>query len=111
MNIISTADFESQIRKLIKQYRQVDRDVRNLAESLLDGPRPQDRKLPNIGARDVYKARIPNTSARIGTRGGFRVIYRVKDETILLLLIWAKTQTADLPDSEIRRVASKYDAF
>jgi len=59
----------------------------------------------------VYKARIPNTSARIGTRGGFRVIYRVKDETILLLLIWAKTQTADLPDSEIRRVASKYDAF
>ena len=86
-------------------------DVAKLIADLNRGPRPQDRKLPNIGMRDVYKARIPNTSARIGTRGGFRVVYRVNDETILLLLIWAKTQIADLPDSEIRRFASKYDRF
>jgi len=74
----------------------------------MDGPRPQDRKLPNVGAPDVYKARIPNTSARIGTRGGFRVIYRVKEDTVFLLLIWSKTETADLPDAEIRRVVQNY---
>lgn len=108
MTIQSSTEFEAQIRKLLKLYRQADRDVKDLAISLLDGPRPQDRKLPNVGASDVYKARIPNTSARIGTRGGFRVIYRVKEDTVFLLLIWSKTQTADLPDAEIRRVVKNY---
>ncbi|MCY3834350.1 MAG: hypothetical protein OXG85_15155 [Chloroflexi bacterium] len=80
-----------------------------MLEDLQHGPRPQDRRLQNMGGMQIYKARLPNTSARIGSRGGFRVIYRVKDETIiLLLLIWAKSRTVDIPDSEIRRVASQY---
>lgn len=62
-----------------------------------------------MGGMEIYKARLPNTSARVGTRGGFRVVYREKNGTIiLLLLIWAKTRTLDIPDSEIRRVASQY---
>ena len=73
------------------------------------GVRPQDNRLQNMGGMEVYKARLPNTSAMVGTSGGFRVIYRVKDDTIiLLLLIWAKSRMADIPDSEIRRVASQY---
>lgn len=108
MRIIHTPDFEALVKQLRRPYRQIDKDLA-LLEDLQHGPRPQDRRLQNMGGMQIYKARLPNTSARIGSRGGFRVIYRVKDETIiLLLLIWAKSRTVDIPDSEIRRVASQY---
>ena len=108
MRIIHTPDFEVLVKQLRKTHRQIDKDLALLAE-LRHGPRPQDRRLQNMGGLQIYKARLPNTSARVGSRGGFRVVYRVKDGTIiLLLLIWAKSRTVDIPDSEIRRVASQY---
>ena len=66
-----------------------------------------------MGGMRVFKARLRNTSAQRGKRGGFRVIYRVMDDgtIILLLLIWSKTDISNVPDSEIRRVASKYPRF
>ncbi len=108
MQLIQTSEFEAQVKQLRKTFRQIDRDLALLGE-LERGVRPQDNRLQNMGGMEVYKARLPNSSARVGTRGGFRVVYRVKGETIiLLLLIWAKSRTADIPDSEIRRVASQY---
>ncbi len=108
MRLVTTRDFLAQLKKLRKTYRQIDKDLA-LLRVLERGVRPQDNRLQNMGGMEVYKARLPNSSARVGTRGGFRVVYRVKGETIiLLLLIWAKSRTADIPDSEIRRVASQY---
>ena len=108
MRIIQTPEFEAQVKQLRRTYRQIDKDIA-LMSVLEQGPRPQDRRLQNMGGMQVYKARLPNSSARVGSRGGFRVVYRVKDGTIiLLLLIWAKSRTVDVPDSEIRRVASQY---
>ena len=108
MQLIQTSEFEAQVKQLRKTYRQIDRDLALLGD-LERGVRPQDNRLQNMGGMEVYKARLPNSSARVGTRGGFRVVYRVKGETIiLLLLIWAKSRTVDIPDSEIRRVASQY---
>ena len=76
--LVKTApEFEARAKKLERVYRLVYFDVAKLIADLNQGPRPQDRRLPNIGIRDVYKARMPNTSARIGTRGGFRVVYRL----------------------------------
>lgn len=108
--LVQTApEFEALAKKLERRYRLVYNDVDKLIADLESGPRPQDRRLQNMSGMQIYKARLPNTSARIGSRGGFRVVYRVKDETIiLLLLIWAKSRTVDIPDSEIRRVASQY---
>ncbi len=108
MRLVTTRDFLAQLKKLRKTYRQIDKDLA-LLRVLERGVRPQDNRLQNMGGTEVYKARLPNSSARVGTRGGFRVVYRVKGETIiLLLLIWAKSRTADIPDSEIRRVVSQY---
>lgn len=108
MQLVQTPEFEAQVKQLRKTYRQIDKDLA-LLSALEQGIRPQDNRLQNMGGMEVYKARLPNTSARVGTRGGFRVVYRVKDGTIiLLLLIWAKSRTVDIPDSEIRRVASQY---
>ena len=108
MQLIQTPEFEVQVKQLRKTYRQIDKDLA-LLSVLERGVRPQDVRLQNMGGMEVYKARLPNTSARVGTRGGFRVVYRVKDGMIiLLLLIWAKSRTVDIADSEIRRVASQY---
>lgn len=108
--LVQTApEFEALAKKLERSYRSIYHDVDKLISELEQGPRPQDRRLQNMGGMQVYKARLPNTSARVGSRGGFRVVYRVKDGTIiLLLLIWAKSRTVDIPDNEIRRVASQY---
>ncbi len=108
MQLIQTSEFEAQVKQLRKRYRQIDKDLA-LLSVLEHGVRPQDTRLQNMGGMEIYKARLPNTSARVGTRGGFRAVYRVKNGTIiLLLLIWAKSRTVDIPDSEIRRVASQY---
>lgn len=66
-----------------------------------------------MGEMTIYKARLRNTSARRGSRGGFRVVYRIMEDgtIILLLLIWSKSDSSDLPDSEIHRVASKYSQY
>ena len=108
--LVQTApEFETLAKKLERSFRLVYDDVDKLISDLEQGPRPQDNRLRNMGDMEVYKARLPNTSARVGSRGGFRVVYRVKNGTIiLLLLIWAKSRTVDIPDSEIRRVASQY---
>lgn len=108
MQLIQTPEFEAQVKQLRKRYRQIDKDLA-LLSVLEQGIRPQDIRLQNMGGMEIYKARLPNTSARVGARGGFRAVYRVKEGTIvLLLLIWAKSRTVDIPDSEIRRVASQY---
>ena len=50
----------------------------------------------------VYTVRLPNRSARRGKSGGFRVIYQDRDgELILLLLIYSKTERAEIPDDVI----------
>ncbi len=109
MRVVSTSEFEALTRKIRKTYRLVDQDIALLSAKLKDGVRPKDYQLQNMGGMEVYKARLPNTSARVGARGGFRVVYRVKDGAIiLLLLIWAKSRTVDIPDHEIGRIARLY---
>lgn len=53
----------------------------------------------------VFKVRLPNRSARRGKSGGFRVIYQERSgRLVLLLLVYAKTERADIPDDVIIRV-------
>ena len=55
--LVKTApEFEARAKKLERVYRLVYFDVAKLIADLNQGPRPQDRRLPNIGMRDVYKA-------------------------------------------------------
>ena len=53
----------------------------------------------------VFKVRLPNRSARRGKSGGFRAIYQERSgRLVLLLLIYSKTERADIPDDVIIRV-------
>ena len=113
MRVVTGSEFERMVNRLRRRFRLIDSDIRLLAAELEVGRRPKDERLQNMGGMRVFKARLRNTSAGRGTSGGFRVIYRVMDDgtIILLLLIWSKTDISDVPDSEIRRVASKYPRF
>ena len=66
-------------------------------------------RLRRVG-RHVYKVRLPNRSARRGKSGGFRVIYQERDGIlVLLLLIYSKSERADIPDDTIRRVIAEFE--
>lgn len=96
----STSRFENTSRRLIRKFRSLRNELNTLKLQLQRGDRPGDR-LAGIGYV-AYKVRLPNRSARRGKSGGFRVIYQEKSgRLVLLLLIYSKTERADIPDHVI----------
>lgn len=66
-------------------------------------------KLSGVG-REVYKERLPNRSARRGKSGGFRVIYHERAEAlVILLIVFSKTERADIPNEVIRRMIAELE--
>ena len=66
-------------------------------------------RLSRVG-HHVYKVRLPNRSARRGKSGGFRVIYQERAGILaLLLLIYSKSERADIPDDVIRRIIAEFE--
>ena len=53
--------------------------------------------------RRVWKLRINSTDIRRGKRYGFRLIYLLEPGVIYPLIIYAKTDRADVTDQEILR--------
>ena len=103
MRIVLTPTFRSLLKKLGRKYRRAHRDVEALIAELERGQKPGVR-LSGFGEWEVYKTRLPNSSAGIGKRGGFRVQYYVDENAVWLLLIWSKSQVDDLPDHITRQV-------
>jgi len=104
----STGRFDNESRRLIRKFRSLRNELDQLKSQLQRGDRPGDR-LAGIGY-EAYKVRLPNRSARRGKSGGFRVIYQERSgRLILLLLIYSKTERADIPDDVIIRVIEEAD--
>ena len=95
--------FNRQLRRLARKYPSIADTVDQLIVQLETDVRP-GAKLTGIGYA-AYKVRLPNRSARRGKSGGFRVIYQDRaSEIVLLLLIYSKTERANIPDDVIIRV-------
>ena len=95
--------FNRQLRRLARKYPSVADAVDHLIDQLESDDRP-GAKLTGLGYQ-VYKVRLPNRSARRGKSGGFRAIYQERSgRLVLLLLIYSKTERADIPDDVIIRV-------
>ena len=100
--------FTRDLRRLARKYPSLADDVDGLITELELDYRPGVR-MRRVG-RNVYKVRLPNRSARRGKSGGFRVIYQERDGVlVLLLLIYSKTERADIPDEAIRRVIAEFE--
>ena len=106
--IQTSPDFRRGLNRLTDKYPSVVEEADRLSQRLRAGALPGTR-MRRVG-RNVYKVRLPNRSARRGKSGGFRVIYQERDGVlVLLLLIYSKTERADIPDEAIRRVIAEFD--
>lgn len=104
----TTHEFDKEIERLGRKYPAVFDAVDELITQTEGNIRPGSR-VPGVGAT-VYKARLPNRSARRGRRGGFRVIYYVKfPDLVYLLTIYSKTEKDSISNAEIRRIVNTVD--
>ena len=95
--------FRRQLRRLARKHPSIADTVDELIFQLETDARP-GAKLAGLG-HQVFKVRLPNRSARRGKSGGFRVIYQEKSgRLVLLLLVYSKTDRADIPNDVIIRV-------
>ena len=102
-----SAEFKSQLRNLSKRYRQIRSDVQSLIDQLQAGEFPGDQI---AGTRfTVFKVRIKNSDIRKGKRAGYRVIYQILEPaSVLLLLIYTKSDQSDVTKAEIQAIIQKH---
>lgn len=57
----------------------------------------------------VFKARLKNSDIQKGKSGGYRVIYQLKDNTcVLLIVIYSKSDETDIPADRIRQIIDDF---
>jgi mRNA-degrading endonuclease RelE of RelBE toxin-antitoxin system len=101
-----TLPFIRRLKALTKRYRQIQYDIQPIIEQLQSGNFIGDR----IAGLDliVFKVRAKNSDIPTGKSGGYRVIYQVvSTRLVLLLLIYAKSDQADVSLDEIEDAISK----
>ncbi len=58
----------------------------------------------------VYKVRARNSDAQAGKSGGYRLIYQIEsDATVILHLIYSKTDEATIAADEIQELIEAYE--
>ncbi len=94
----TTPNFEREAKRLIKKYRSLKRELKELIESLEQNP-TQGVSLGN----DVYKIRLAIRSKGKGKSGGARVITWVKilKTTVFLISIYSKGEEDNITKEEI----------
>ena len=98
-NIELTDDFKRDAKELIKKYRSIASEIKDLVESLESDP-IQGEPL----GKDCYKIRMAIASKNKGKSGGSRVITCVKvvNETVFLLSIYDKSEKESIEDSKLK---------
>jgi len=94
--------FDRESKRLTRKFPSLEAEVDRLTTQLEKDARP-GAKMAGLGYQ-VFKVRLPNRSAQRGKSGGFRAIYQERSgRLVLLLLIYWKTERADIPDDVIIR--------
>lgn len=102
-------EFTRDYQRLQRQFPRIDEDLRDLLSQLKSGKTPGDH-VPGVG-RTVYKVRLRNRSARSGKRGGFRVLYYIRNvNAIYLFAIYSKSKRENISIGEIQRLLDEVDA-
>jgi mRNA-degrading endonuclease RelE of RelBE toxin-antitoxin system len=92
--------FARTIKQLQKKYPHVWKDVKPLVSQLKEGQTPGER-LQGV-ERVAYKVRVANHDAQRGKSGGYRIIYYLRtDERIYLLVIYSKSDVENIPNEWI----------
>ena len=95
-----TGPFQRRWKSLQKRYRQIKQDIQPIIDDLQNG-----KFIGNqiVGPKaTVFKVRAKNSDIPTGKSGGYRLIYEVvSHDYCLLLLIYAKSDQADVSLEEI----------
>ena len=102
-------EFEQELYRLSKRFRNIRSDVQPIIEQLQQGNVVGDR-IAGIGEEYiVYKVRVRNTNIQKGKSAGYRLIYQVESPTsILLLTIYSKSDREDINFNEIRDIVADF---
>lgn len=93
--------FRKAVKKLRKKYPHIRDDLDPLITQLTNGETPGDQ-IQSTGYT-VYKVRIPNSDARRGKSGGYRVIYYIPmQDDLILLMIYSKSDQSDISAENVR---------
>ena len=101
-----TLPFIRRLKALTKRYRKLQNDIQPIIEELQLGNFIGDQI---VGINfTIFKVRAKNSDIPTGKSGGYRVIYQiVSPELVLLLLIYAKSDQADVSLDEIQDAIAK----
>lgn len=93
--------FRKAVKQLRKKYPHIRDDLDPLITQLTSGETPGDQ-IQSTGYT-VYKVRIPNSDARRGKSGGYRVIYYIPmHDHIILLMIYSKSDQSNISADNVR---------
>jgi addiction module RelE/StbE family toxin len=102
-----TDDFQRQIRKLAKRYRDIQTDLQPIIEQLQKGNFIGDL-IPGVGYTTI-KVRVKNSNIQKGKSAGYRLVYHIESPTaILLLSIYSKSDKTDISPAEIIEVIAEF---
>lgn len=98
-NVIPTATFKSQAKRLIKKFPSLKKELSELSDTL--------SLTPNIGTSlgsDTFKIRLAVKSKGKGKSGGMRIItFKIdRNKEIYLLTIYDKSEIASIDDKAIK---------
>ena len=100
----TTRQFDRLVKDLRKKHRNIGQDIAIFADQLQRGERESDTLLKGLRNARVYRARVRNSSARSGSRGGFRITYFVAEDVIWLLHIGLRRDNDGVNLAWIRQV-------
>jgi mRNA-degrading endonuclease RelE of RelBE toxin-antitoxin system len=104
-----TALFRRRLKGLAKKYRQIQSDIEPVLVQLRQGDFIGDQIQGT--QYSVYKVRARNSDAQSGKSGGYRLIYQVESPTdVVLHLIYAKSEQANVSADEIQAAIAQYQA-
>ena len=106
IQIVFSDEFKTRLRTLIKRYRSIRTDLKPLLDELQSGNFIGDQ-IPGTGYT-VFKVRLKNSDIQKGKSGGYRVIYQLRGDTyILLVVIYSKSDQDDIPANQIRDIIDR----
>ena len=108
IEILLTPRFQQDLKKLVKRYPSIRKDLTPLIEQLQQGETPGNRISGN--KYQVIKVRLKNSDIKKGKSAGYRVIYYLKTETaITLVTIYSKSNLTDIPNKVIEEIIQKFE--
>lgn len=96
-------EFKRNLRLLSKKYRHIRSDVQAIIEQLQAGELP-GKQIPGTDFI-VFKVRVKNSDVKKGKSSGSRLIYHVKEATIIFLMtIYAKSELVNISVDKIQEI-------